>query len=49
MASKATDETKSAAQLLQFGKERTEAMIHVQKETRIRRPVKPGSAGSSRN
>ena len=32
MASKATDETKSAAQLLQFGKERTEAMIHVQKE-----------------
>jgi hypothetical protein len=32
MASKATDETKSAAQLLQFGKERTDAMLNVHKE-----------------
>ena len=32
MTSKATDEIKNAAQLLQFGKERTDAMLNVNKE-----------------
>src|SRR5579864_4191928 len=32
MASKATNETKSAAQFLQFGKEHTDAMLNVHKE-----------------